>query len=64
LQQSPKQARNSHARSLQQQDNFQQVVRLIQQESWFRIGFIFCRFLLICQLEGLDLTFTLKWFFF
>ena len=40
-----------------------QGVRLIQQESWYGIGFIFCRFLLICQLEGLDHTFTLKWFF-
>jgi len=27
------------------------------------ISFIFSRFLLICQLEGLNLTFTLKWFF-
>ena len=36
---------------------------MIQQESWYSIDFIFCRFLLICQLEGLDHTFTLKWFF-
>jgi len=42
---------------------FLQGVRLIQQESWYSIDFIFCRFLLICQLEGLNLTFTLKWFF-
>jgi len=31
---------------------------------WSYIYFTFSRFLLICQLEGLDLTFTLKWFFF
>ena len=36
---------------------------LIQQESSVCYGFHFLRFLLICQLESLDLTFTLKWFF-
>ena len=31
---------------------------------WSCICFTFSRFLLIYQLEGLDLSFTLKWFFF
>jgi len=40
-----------------------QVVLLVKQESLVCHWFYFCRFLLICQLEGLDLIFTLKWFF-
>jgi len=40
-----------------------QAVQLVKQESLVYHWFYFCNFLLICQLEGLDLTFTLKWFF-
>ena len=66
----------SHPKCLQQQSQdraskvfansknvFLKVTGWFQQESWYSIDFIFRRFLLICQLEGLNLTFTLKWFF-
>ena len=39
-----------------------QVVQLINKSHWFDIYFFFIRFLLICQVEGLDLTFTLNSF--
>ena len=55
--------KNSSEKCLEQQVKFLQDVWLNQQESLFCCGFYFIRFLLICQLESLDLTFTLKWFF-
>ena len=48
---------------LEWQVNPYQAVRLVQQESLVCHWFYFYRFLLICQLEGLDLTFALNWFF-
>jgi len=41
---------------------FLQAVQLVKKSNWFDIYFFFIRFLLICQLEGANLTLTLNGF--
>jgi len=49
---------------LQQQDKFSSWCLIVLKEAWFSIGFIPCRFLLICQLRKPQFNIHLETIFF